>query len=391
MRADREANAGRLAVRCARFVAALAVAWFGVLPAADAAKSGKAAEGLTDADKVCVACHDPGGSGAAKPAPCAEGRQAFDGRTFERSLHGSIGCEGCHDDITMPDHPANVKRMAENSCKFVKARSEACRACHGRVSKAYDRSLHAVSLREGKEGSPVCADCHKPHAVTPASVQDGLKNACVGCHADTVAHHEKWLPNAASHMRAVACSACHAPAALRRVDLRLQRNGQPLTDTGGSLRFEERARAADANADGLDANELRALLADLESDGPKVVLKGRVELRTGQDAHELPAKAQAIRDCVKCHDEDAAPFQSVTLSILDADGRPVRYDAHKEVLGSAITWDAMRGFYAIGGTRFKLLDYILVIGLAGGIAVPGLHYAVRRLMARRAKTHGASQ
>lgn len=356
-------------------------------PAPVSAGSGKAAQGLSDADKVCVACHDPGGSGAANAPSCAESRQAFDPQTFARSPHGSIGCEGCHDDISVPAHPGNVKKP-ENACEFAKARSESCRACHARVSKAYDRSLHAVLHKEGKVGLPVCGDCHASHAVSPASVQEGPKNACLTCHADTVEQHGKWLPNAAAHMRAVACSACHAPAALRRVDLRLHRDGAPLTDADGSLRFEERARAADANSDGLEALELRALLADLEKSGVKVTLKGRVELRAGQDAHELPPKAKAIRDCVKCHDEDAAPFQNVSLSILDANARPVRYDAHKEVLVSAVTWEAMRGFYAIGGTRFKLLDYVLMAALAVGIAVPLLHLGLRRLIGRRAKEDG---
>lgn len=377
----------------------MAAAWAGVLLAlaagagagcAFAAKeTGKAGQGLSDADKACVACHDPGGAGAAKAPSCAESRHAFHPEAFARSAHGSIGCEGCHDDVTLPAHPGDVKKR-DNACKFAKARSEACRACHARISKAYDRSLHAVLHREGKPGMPVCGDCHASHAVAPPSVQEGTGNACLGCHAGTIERHGKWLPNAAAHMRAVACSACHAPAALRRVDLRLHRDGRPLADSDGTLRFEERARAADANSDGLGALELRELLAGLERDGVKVALKGRIELRAGQDAHELPAKAKAIRECVKCHDESAAPFQNVALSVLDASGRPVRYDAHKEVLVSPATWEALRGFYAIGGTRFKLLDYVLLAGLAVGVAVPLLHLGLRRLAGRRANEGGGN-
>jgi hypothetical protein len=73
----------------------------------------------------------------------------------------------------------------------------------------------------------------------------------------------------------------------------------------------------------------------------------------------------------------------VTVSILDADGRPLRYDAHRGVLSSAITWEALRGFYAIGGTRLGQLDVLLALGLAGGIAVPALHLAARRWFGRR--------
>ena len=183
--------------------------------------------------------------------------------------------------------------------------------------------------------------------------------------------------------RSVACSACHAPDALRRVDLRILVGANPLQDRDGTLQFERRARAADVNHDGLDANELRGLLADLEGGGEALSLRGRIELRSGIEAHELPGKARALRECTGCHDQSALPFQHVTVSILDADGRPLRYDAHRGVLSSAITWEALRGFYAIGGTRLGQLDVLLALGLAGGIAVPALHLAARRWFGRR--------
>jgi len=66
-------------------------------------------------------------------------------------------------------------------------------------------------------------------------------------------------------------------------------------------------------------------------------------------------------------------------------GPAVRYDAHKSILGSSVAWEALRGFYAIGGTRIKMLDVALALGLAGGIAVPALHFAVRRLCRRPPK------
>ena len=276
----------------------------------------------------------------------------------------------------------------DSARQYALAQYQTCGACHGPVFETFERSVHAVQVREGKAGAPVCGDCHPPHAVVPASVQGGPKDACVGCHGDAASRHEEWLPNAVNHLRAVTCPACHAPGALPRVDLQIQRGTQPLSDRDGTLQFERRARVADANGDGLDATEFRSLIADLERGGEKVSLRGRIELRSGVEAHELPSKALAIRDCAKCHDANAAAFQSVTVSILDVDGRPVRYNAQKEILTSAITWDALRGFYAIGGTRFKLLDIILGLGLIGGLAVPALHLAVRRLFRRHPTNDG---
>lgn len=358
-----------------------------LLGMATAAGAATAAAGLPAGDQACIGCH--AGEGLSKKLANGDALAlTVDGARFARSVHGPVGCIGCHPQITLPGHPGDAQDFA-SARQYAAARNESCRACHGRVFKAYEGSTHALLRREGNAAAPLCSDCHRPHEVTAAAVQDGPQNACTACHGDTAAHHEQWLPNAASHLRAVACSACHAPAALRRVDLRLNVGGERLVDRDGSLQFERRARSADANHDGLDANELRVFLAGLERDGHAVSLRGHVELRSGIEAHELPRKALAIKDCAVCHDDGAVPFQYVSISTLGVDGRPDRYDAQKAVLSSAITWEALRGFYAIGGTRLKLLDLMLVLGLAGGIAVPALHLALRRWLRRRPTNDGA--
>lgn len=175
---------------------------------------------------------------------------------------------------------------------------------------------------------------------------------------------------------------------MRRVDLRLYASGQPLRVRDGAEQCARRARTADADHNGLDASELRALLAESERDAGSVSLSGGFELRSGLDAHELPPKQQALRDCVTCHDADAPLFRFATISVLDTDGRPVRYDAHREILSAALTWEALRGFYAVGGTRIRLLDGVLAVSLIGAIAVPGLHFARRHFARRRARVEG---
>jgi hypothetical protein len=373
----------------AAFVAASFALLLGAEPATGAAKAGVAGQGLSDADKVCIGCHESeGSSGKFKNGDTLS--LAIDGEAFARSVHGKgkAGCVDCHEDADSPGHPGNMKSF-DSARQYALAQNESCRACHGRVYKAYERSVHAVRLREGNAKSPICGDCHPPHEVVPASTaEDGPRDACLTCHGSAAKQHEQWLPNATIHLRSVSCSACHAPAAIPQVELRIHRGAKPLLEGDGGLQFAKRARAADTNGDGLDANELRALLIDLEGKGDEVSLRGRIELRSGVEAHELPGKEKAVRDCVKCHDSGAAAFQNVTVSVVDASGRPIRYAAHKEILGSAITWDALRGFYAIGGTRVKLLDIVLVLGLIGGLAVPALHLAVRRLFRRRPEHDG---
>jgi hypothetical protein len=101
-----------------------------------------------------------------------------------------------------------------------------------------------------------------------------------------------------------------------------------------------------------------------------------------------------LKDCDTCHHEGAAPFQSVTVTIAGPDGRPVRHGAQKEVLNSLVSMESVGGFYAIGATRIKLLDTLLVLMLAAGVGVPLGHMMIkflfRKYRARRAAAAAAA-
>ena len=99
----------------------------------------------------------------------------------------------------------------------------------------------------------------------------------------------------------------------------------------------------------------------------KTTLRGRLEVSSGVQAHQLSEKSKAIKDCNTCHREGASPFQSVTLTIAGADGRPLRHAIQKSVLSSLTSMSSVRGFYAIGSTRIKLLDTLLVVVLIGAV------------------------
>ena len=123
-------------------------------------------------------------------------------------------------------------------------------------------------------------------------------------------------------------------------------------------------------------------------------LRGRVELRTDVEAHRLAEKSRAIRACDNCHQYGAEPFRNVTVSVTGPDGRPVRYPAHKDVLGSALAVQSLPEFYAIGGTRSRILDALLVLVLLGGAGVPighmTLKWLFRKYRARRARSGGGN-
>jgi len=394
---------------------------------------------LSQLDQQCLACHSAKGL-EMKLANGDVLSLQVQGAEFAKSVHSKIGCAVCHASTSFENHPP-VKTKIAGSREYSLAMRKVCDTCHAPVAKQYEGSIHAALLRDGNSYAPICTDCHNPHAVmaksafdtttgapcskchdpvfnayagsvhgkaglgcpschnahdvSPATTGDRLKSACLGCHQDVLAEHQKWLPNAKRHFDAVSCPACHSPGAKRKVDLRLYDNvaQQRVAEKEGVPQFESRARSADAKGAGLDAMALHSLLREFNREGidNKTTLRGRLEVSTGVEAHQLTRSAQAIRDCAKCHQQGADPFQSVTVSIVGPDGRPVRYGAKPEVLNSIISVDSLGGFYAIGGTRIKLLDWLLALAVLGGIGAPLGHMTVRWLFKRYAKRIGGKE
>lgn len=419
-----------IAVRLALVAVALAVTSL-TARAADSA--------LSQLDQQCLGCHSAKGL-EKKLANGETLSMQVDGAEFAKSVHSKIGCAVCHANTSFENHPP-VKTKITSSRDYSLEQTKVCESCHAPIFKLYEGSIHAALLREGNSYAPVCTDCHSPHAVmakaaydtatgTPcskchdpifnayagsvhgkatlacsnchsahdvsaATTGDRLKNACLGCHQGALDSHQTWLPNAGRHFDAISCPACHSPAAKRKVDLRLYDivAQQRVAEKAGVPQFETRARSADAKGAGLDAMALQSLLREFNREGTdnKTTLRGRLEVSTGVEAHQLARSAQAIRDCAKCHQHGADPFQSVTVSIVGPDGRAVRYGAKPEVLNSMISVDSVGGFYAIGGTRIKLLDWLLALAVLGGIGLPVGHLTVNWLVRRYAKRIGGKE
>ena len=256
-----------------------------------------------------------------------------------------------------------------------------CKACHGPIFTAYSESVHGKARAAGVAGAPLCFDCHGAHGVNVASAGEGRKPVCLGCHADALAAHRSWLPNAELHLNVVSCPACHAPRAQRKVDLILYNSATQtqIPEPVGVPEFAARTGAGGAQATGLDPGTLVTLLGALNRPGMegKTSLKGRLTVRTGVEAHELAGKEAAISACNTCHQAGAAAFQSVTVSVAGPGGVPVSYGADEEVLNSAFSIESVGGFYAIGGTRITFLDVLFLLALFTGIAVPVAHLAAK--------------
>jgi hypothetical protein len=407
---------------CRGFAISAAAAALILLPAAPPALA--ADDAPSKADQNCLGCHGAAGM-EKKLADGATLQLHVPADPYVKSVHGANGCTSCHSDVDPAAHPPADKKI-ESARSFAIATTQVCKGCHAEKFEQWESSIHAVLVRSGNPAAPICTDCHNPHAVikdaatkveqvpcknchaeifsaylgsvhaksrlgakdsfapvcsgchtahavkptAAGALSQGPEAACSGCHAGVLEAHQKWLPNAALHFEVVSCPACHVPGAQRRVDLMLiDGKGQAKgTEQIGVPLFEA---SVGSDSKGIDAQTLWNLLQTLNRSGiaSKTVVRGRLEVLTGPQAHQLADKSMAISDCHTCHREGSQAFRSVTISLVGPDGRRVGYGANADVLNSAFSVGSVSGFYAIGGTRIWLLDILLALAIFGGLSI----------------------
>ena len=383
------------------------------------------------ADQQCMMCHGaPGmtktlGDGQILPLQVAADHYA-------QSVHAAFGCAGCHADVNLASHPPAVNPIASKRA-FSMAMVQVCRTCHMPEFAQLDRSVHAAIARAGNPAAPICTDCHAPHAVTKGAAQAmdtvpckschtavfdayaksvhgvlrngglaqaplcfdchgahdiavasagvGRKDVCLGCHTEALSSHRTWLPSVDLHFGVVSCPVCHTPKAQRVVNLILYNSATQKEVAGpvGMPEFESLTQPATAAKPGLDPATLAVLLKTLDRDGVqgKTSIRGRLDVRTGVEDHQLTFARDAIRDCNTCHTKGAPAFQSVQVSVAGPAGIPIHYDADKDLLNSVFTLDSVGGFYAIGGSRGSVLDILFILALLGGAGWAIFHRASR--------------
>jgi hypothetical protein len=104
---------------------------------------------------------------------------------FEAGLHAkaepSVGCMGCHTDITgYPHGPLAAKNLREVAISF----SKVCATCHDTEAAKQLDSMHQHQLDAGNENAAVCSDCHNPHyTVKPDEPRARIANTCARGHS----------------------------------------------------------------------------------------------------------------------------------------------------------------------------------------------------------------
>lgn len=398
---------------------------------------------VADNDAKCLKCHSK--NLKKKMADGEKLSLHVASADFSDSAHGGIGCTACHQQIAARKHPKEKvainnqrdysieQNKSCSTCHEEKSRQyegsihaslvgdghqvapvctdchsahaiksvalyepitgESCKNCHESIFEAYEQSVHGEArangnvIRASHIQAPICADCHRAHETTAVAAGDLVQSTCLTCHEGASLAHEKWLPNAEHHLEVVSCAACHAPMAERRINLELydKLTQVPVGDDENHAALKVRLDEIDEAGDGLDPVELWKLVRQTSQDGKStdVTLRGRMEVSSGADAHRLAVKASAVRECESCHIQGSSAFDTVTVSINRPDGRKQRYEADNDVLTSVVSVDAVGGFYAAGGTRIKLLDGMLIMGILGGLAIPIGHMTLGKILRRK--------
>ena len=142
-------------------------------------------------------------------------------RDFDNSVHGPLGCAGCHTDVSeYPHGPVEVPQ---------------CQTCHPDEADEFASSIHGGTNTAGRTAAR-CQDCHGPtHAILPSSdlnspaSRQKLPETCNGCHGNATLMREFGLPllrpletySMSVHARALAegkmaanCADCHGTHAI---------------------------------------------------------------------------------------------------------------------------------------------------------------------------------
>ena len=294
---------------------------------------------------------------------------------FNHSVHNvnDISCVDCHADIEELnwDNDLPHDEVLQTVC---------CDTCHEDEGEAYQNSVHKKAYRKGI--TMLCYACHNYHYATrlgAASVSERENEFCLKCHNPFKFH--KWLPQSSTHFAFVECTVCHAPDTPRHIHLRLfDLASNRFIDSKEILNVlgieeAEFMLLVDTNKDqSISAKEFKKMVRLLREKGVHAQFHGELVAELEPSLHQVNRGEAKGQDCEVCHTADSPYFDAVTMVFTRDDRSAVHFDVSRDVLSSYYVQ-----FYALGGTRVRVLDKIGIALIVGGLGVAGLHQTVRIL------------
>lgn len=294
---------------------------------------------------------------------------------FNNSVHNvnDITCVDCHVDIEELNWDNDLPHATT-------LQTVCCDTCHEEEGEAYQNSVHKKAYRKGI--TMLCYACHSYHYATrlgAASVSERENEFCLKCHNPYKFH--KWLPQSTTHFKFVECTVCHAPDTPRHIHLRLFDlatdkflTGDEILTTLG-IKEEEFMQLVDLNNDqSINKKEFNKMVFLLKKKGIHASFHGELVAELEPSLHQVNRGEAKGKDCQVCHTPDSPFFDAVTMVFSREDRSAEHFDVSRDVLSSYYVH-----FYALGGTRVRMLDLIGIVLIAGGLAVAGLHQSARIL------------
>ena len=148
----------------------------------------ESAEHKIEQEKLCLSCHLDDPKVRARMTPGAGFIADYDKSVHGAALHAgkvkSATCADCHGSHEM------AKGFEPNSRANKRHISGTCGACHEKIAKIYDQSVHGAAVIKGSVESPSCTDCHGEHAIRKAKAPDSpvapanvSEKVCSPCHS----------------------------------------------------------------------------------------------------------------------------------------------------------------------------------------------------------------
>ncbi len=294
---------------------------------------------------------------------------------FENSVHhaNDITCVDCHSDIEKLDWDNEIPHSERLAAVF-------CDKCHEEEAEAYVDSVHK---KAGGKGITIpCYACHGYHYVTHLEAESVLEREngfCLKCHNPNKFH--EWLPQMETHFAYVECTVCHAPEVPRYINLRFfdlakQKflDGNELLTAMGTD-YDGFMPLVDTDSSGIiDIKEFENFTYMLLAKDLRGTFHAELVVAIEPVVHHVNRGA-ANRECEMCHIPTSLFFENVRFALNKEDGTTEHHQVDRKVLETYY----LKHFYALGGTRIRLLDQIGLAMIAAGAGVVLAHLFMRIL------------
>src|SRR5574340_463204 len=94
-----------------------------------------------------------------------------DQQHFKGSVHSSLGCTGCHADVSLDTNPAAKYATKQ---QFLLHLASACRTCHA-DEQVMANPLHQRAIT--RANAPPCSECHGSHSIKNVPTQKEIGRA----------------------------------------------------------------------------------------------------------------------------------------------------------------------------------------------------------------------